>query len=241
MIRYIAEFGIAIVVTVLLCQPSLAQRGELVQLEEKLLSPADLITCDFDANVTDVKQAIRRAFEKCRESQKQKYHGRAWAGNGDGKTKQAMSQALQSSGSLYLLLWKGDGDTLARGLLNKQGNEDDAYVYGDISAFGESPVYFKNGQPLIYYADFHIHLSMIEAGKIRVEITVYRSRVVTGLDTSWSPHGPSLSFVQVPPTTIEQYQLLLAIGTELGAKNMPKLQVPTVDGPSKPVKLPRKR
>jgi len=39
MIRYIGEFGIAIVVTVLLCQPSLAQRGELVQLERETALP----------------------------------------------------------------------------------------------------------------------------------------------------------------------------------------------------------
>jgi hypothetical protein len=65
--------------------------------------------------------------------------------------------------------------------------------------------------------------------------------VVTGLDESWSPHGPSLISAEVDPTTIEQYQILLDIGRQLGAKEMPPLLTPGPDAPVKELTLPRER
>jgi len=142
---------------------------------------------------------------------------------------------------MIFLLWKGDGDVLAKNLLTSPGNENDAYLYGGTSPVGESQVYFKSGQPLIYYADFHIHLTAISSNKTRLEIITYGSRVIAGLDQSLSPHGPSLIFVEVPPTTIEQYRILLGIGEELGAKEMPLLVAPGSGAPVKELIFSRER
>jgi hypothetical protein len=195
---------------------------------------------EFDASLADVTNAIRKVFGVWREEQRKKYRESVWEGSGDSKTKQALSGSLQSSGMVFLL-WKGDGDVLAKGLLAKTGNENDAYIYGDARPIGESPIYFKDGQPLIYYADFHIHLTAISPKKIRVEIFTYGSSVITGLDKSWSPHGPSFIFMAVPPTTIEQYQILLGIGQQLGTANLPPLVTPGPDAPVKEFSLPRER
>jgi hypothetical protein len=114
-------------------------------------------------------------------------------------------------------------------------------LFGSTSPVGESQVYFKDGQPLIYYADFHIHLTPLDSKKTRVEIFTYGSSVVTGVDESWSPHGPAFIFVNVDPTTIEQYQILLGIGQQLRMTNMPPLVTPGMDAPMKELTLPRER
>jgi hypothetical protein len=139
------------------------------------------------------------------------------------------------------LIWKGVADVLTRGALAKPGTENDAYLSGGGTCIGESKTYFKDDQPLIYFADFHIHLTALDERKTRVEIFTYGSYVVTGLDESWSPHGPSLISAEVDPTTIEQYQILLDIGRQLGAKEMPPLLTPGPDAPVKELTLPRER
>jgi hypothetical protein len=99
--------------------------------------------------------------------------------------------------------------------------------------YGESQVYFEGATPLIYYADFHIHVIPVASGKTRVEITAYDSRVAAGVDRrfSWVSSGPGLFVVAVAPTTVEEYQILLGIGEKLGTKNMPPLVLPGADAP----------
>jgi hypothetical protein len=219
---------------------SISRGTDQISLQEKVLLHPNPTSYEFEASVGDVTNAIKKAFNVWQKGQRNKYHESMWTGSGDSKTKRALSDALQSSGMAFLL-WKGDGDMLAKNLLTKTGNENDAYIYGDVRPVGESRVYFKAGQPLIYYADFHIHLAAAAPHKTRMEISTYGSRVITGLDESWSPHGPSLIFVEVPPTTIEQYQILLGIGQQLGVTNMPPLVTPGPDAPVKELTLPRER
>jgi hypothetical protein len=231
----------AIALCGLFSTPSIGNESEVIQLEQKVLLRPNPLSHEFDATVESVKAGVKTAVEEWERTQMRKYRTAVWRGTGSKKVKESLTATLRHSATLSTLFWKGNGDPLSKNLLTKPGNENDAYLYGDISPFGESAVYFKDHQPVICYADFHIHLSAVEPGKTRVEITAYRSRVVTGLDTSWQAHGPSLIFVLVPATTVEEYEILLAIGAELGAKNMPKLEIPAPDGPSKSLKLPRTR
>jgi hypothetical protein len=133
-------------------------------------------------------------------------------------------------GSLY---WKGDADSLTKNLLSKVGNENDAYFNGTDSPVGESKTYLIASQPLIYFADFHIHLNAITASRTRVEIITYDSKVNTGAYAGRTAHGRSFLYVPVDPTTIEEYEILLRIGLQLGAKDMPPIEVP---GPGSPVR-----
>jgi len=213
--------------------------AESIQLEQKVLPSSNPLFYEFDAKVATVKGAVTNAFNRWKQTQRQTYRAAVWQGEGTRKVKESMTETLRSSARITSLLWQGEADSLSKGVLSRPENQDDAYIYGDVSPFGQSAVYFKDHQPVIYYADFHIHLSAVQPGKTRVQITPYGMRVATGLDTSWQAHGPSLIFVQVPATTVEEYELLLAIGTELGAKDMPKLIVPAPDAPSKTLKLPR--
>lgn len=219
---------------------NLASQNGPVTLQERMLPHPNPTSYEFDASVSDVQDAIKKAFDKWREEQTKKYQVRVWKWGGDDKTQHLLTSALQSSGLLHLL-WKQDGAIISKDLPNKPGNENDAYIYGGVSPVGESQVYFKSGQPLIYYGDFHIHLTAISPAKTCAEIFTYGSSVVTGVDESWSPHGPAFISVNVDPTTIEQYQILLGIGEQLGTKDMPPLVTPGPDAPVKELTLPRER
>jgi hypothetical protein len=217
-----------------------APAASQVTLQEKLLPHPNPTNYVFDASVSEVKNAVKRGYEKWRDEQREKYADKVWKGAGGTKGKHLLTLALQLSG-LTQFLWKGDGDALAKGILTKPGNENDAYIYGGDTPVGESQVYFKDGQPLIYYADFHIHLSAVGPQKTQVDIYTYDSSLVTGVDESWSPHGPSFISVSVPPTTIEEYRILLGIGEKLGTKSMPRLVTPGWDSPVKLLTKTRER
>jgi len=222
------------------CEQQGASNVEQVTLQERVLSHPNPTNYVFDASVSQVTNAIRKAYGMdWYLAEAKKNHERVWEGPGDAKAKHARTLALQQPPPS--LFFKGDADALSKNLLTKPGNENDAYLFGSTSSVGESQVYLKDDYPLIYYADFHIHLAPVGPTKTSVEIFTYDSSVVAGLDESWSPHGPSFIYVEVPPTTIEQYQILLGIGQQLGVTNMPSLVVPGPDAPVKELTLPRER
>ena len=208
-----------------------------VILQERLLAHPNPTNYDFNASSNDVKEAIKQAFKESLVSAARTNRTRVWNGNGDPEAKRLLTMLLQlPPGNLF---WKGDADALSRQLLTMPGNENDAYFYASDSPVGESPVYSRDGQPLIYFADFHIHLATAGPRKTRVEIFTYDSRVNTGIDAGWAPaHGRRFIYLTVPPTTVEEYQILLGIGVQLGTMGMPVLETP---GPNSPTRELRKR
>jgi hypothetical protein len=192
---------------------------------------------EFEASITDVKAAVQKACgDEWRKDLAGKSRGIVWKGGGDPQSRRFLTKALQQPEPR--LFWKGDADALAKGLLTKPGNEDDAYVYNADAAF-ESQVYFKDGQPLFYQADFHLHLTALGPRKTRVEIFTYDPCVGTGVDERWSPHGPRLVRVVVEPSTLEEYQILLRIGEQLQTTNMPPLVTPGPDSSIQQLTKPR--
>lgn len=214
---------------------------QVVTFEQKELPRLNPTAYDFDATLPQVKKAIRKACgEQWFLSQAGKNHERVWKGGGDTEASRRLTQVLQlPPGSLF---FKGDADALTRGLLAQHGNENDAYFYGIDSPIGESQIYFTDdGQPAIYYADFHIHLTALGTNRTRVEIFTYDSTVAIGAEKAWTAHGHEIGLItaKVPPTTVEEYQILLRIGEQLGAKDMPALITPGTNAPMKQVTRPR--
>ncbi len=211
-----------------------------ISLQERLLPRANPTSYEFEANISETKAAIQRAYDDWHYETSKNYGERTWRGEGDAVSRRVYSRALQLIGH-ELLVWR-EGDALANGLLSKPGNENDAYLSGQEAPFCESEVYFKDGQPLIYYADFQIHLAGVGPKRTRVEILTYGSKVAVGVDKRFSPvHGPGFFLLDVAPTTVEEYQILLKIGEQLGAKEMPKLVAPGPDSAVRQITKPRPR
>jgi hypothetical protein len=202
------------------------QDADTVSLQERILPQANPTAYEFGASLAQVTSAIQKAYEK-----------HFWE-TGD-QVKQAGGN--QDPPFNALLIWgdKADGCALCQGVFDKPENRNDACLFGGAHPFGRSKVYFKNGLPLLYFADFHIHLTATSASKTRIEIFTNNPWVSAGLDES-SLLGPAYIAVDVKPTTIEEYEILLKIGEQLGVKGMPRLVVPGPDSPTQQVVRPRK-
>jgi hypothetical protein len=100
------------------------------------------------------------------------------------------------------------------------------------AAAGGSPSYIYYGEegPLLYTVVHIIHLTEMSIDSVRVEIRAFQPEISTGVDVSYYVLGghPGMGrATSVPPSTIEEYQLLLYIGEGLGVRDrMPKLVLP---------------
>jgi hypothetical protein len=76
--------------------------------------------------------------------------------------------------------------------------------------------------PLEYSADFKLRLTPMSNMNTRVDIQTSESKVRIG--PNFGAHGGD-SYEPVAPTTIEEYRILLKLGSALGERGMPPLQL----------------
>jgi hypothetical protein len=126
-----------------------------------------------------------------------------------------------------------DHTFFSNGLLDLPGNGNDAYIHNFHQPIGPSAVYFSADDPLPYLCEFQLHLIPISQGETRVVVIPRKAEVIYGRSW-WGPHNfsPANLYRDVSPTTVEEYRILLELGTALGADNMPLLQLPTAAGGS---------
>lgn len=221
------------------CEQS-GQSGQ-VTFQQRILPHPNLTSYEFNATVAEVKDAVKGAFDKWEDEELRLRKGKVWNGPGDAEAKRRLTSALQDSPRHPF--WKaGEAYGRAMDILARPGNENDAYFDGTESPAGESAVYFTDGQPLIYYAGFHIHITAVGPKRTRVEIFTYDSSVAVGAEKAWTVHGHNISLItsNIEPTTVEEYQILLRIGEQLGEKNMPPLATPGTNAPAKQITKPRR-
>ena len=123
--------------------------------------------------------------------------------------------------SLYL---KGDLDFYNNSIYNVPQNKNDAMLI--TLPVINSKIYFRSGKPLPYSVEFHLHLDSISKSRTKVEVFTLSSEICTGgIPFGDTGHGYS-RMKKVPPSTIEEYEILLTIGKYLGEKNMPPCNYP---------------
>lgn len=108
------------------------------------------------------------------------------------------------------------------------GNENDFLLHTRSPNCSSKVYYRKNGIPYLYFAEFHIHLDSLNSNSTSVKIITSETEIQTGL--SLLPTIPHFQrawrYKEVPPTTVEEYEILLIIGKALGVNNMPALIIP---------------
>lgn len=112
----------------------------------------------------------------------------------------------------------------AEEIFKDPANQNDIYIHGWGDTI-DSHSYFVLGKPLAFRIRFHIHLEADQTGKTRVSVSPVNPTVVKGI-SGLGPHGWVAEDVPVPPTTIEEYQLLRYVGHILGEKEMPPVIFP---------------
>ena len=187
---------------------SCGPRGVIIQ--ERNMAQRNPTVYEFDAPMSAVRHSLNEVRGAQWSSQQPPFHG-------------------------AFLAWKEDADPFAEKILEKPGNEHDAYLYGTTEEVGKSELYLQDGRSLSYCANFHIHLVPVSDSRTRVEVFTHNSRVVVG-ERWYLAHGNALMYVDVSPSSIEEYQILLDIGAKLSVKDMPKLALPATNAPVKQLK-----
>jgi hypothetical protein len=126
--------------------------------------------------------------------------------------------------SLYL---RERGASLAPEVLFELGNELDFCLNNHGYPFKLSEVYRIAGRRLPLLGWFHLHIIRVDDAHTRVEVTGHDLKVIAGLTGGFlKPHGPGYIYRSVESTSIEEYEILLAIGKAVGEGDMPELTVP---------------
>jgi hypothetical protein len=125
-----------------------------------------------------------------------------------------------------LLRTKGKSDSFSEEYFNTPANKNDAYLYSfDLI---NSSIYFKDSKPLLYSVSFHIHLDSIDYNHTSVTINTINPKVIVGTKFGLSDNLKirTADFREVEPSTVEEYEILLKIGSAIRETEMPKLIIP---------------
>ena len=107
----------------------------------------------------------------------------------------------------------------------QEENKNDAFLRSFLCS-PKSKIYYKSGKPLYYQVNFHIHLDSISESKTKVEVFTLDPEILTwGILYGNIGHGYA-NMKKVPPSTIEEYEILLSIGEQLGEQGMPACNYP---------------
>jgi hypothetical protein len=109
----------------------------------------------------------------------------------------------------------------------ESANEMDIKLDSLTNPLGLSDSYVDaSGKGLPYNADFFVHLFPKGTKHTRVVINTYKPSVILGSEFSFGHAWERYVYVDVKPTTIEEYMILLQLGSCLGIKDMPPLLLP---------------
>jgi hypothetical protein len=113
-------------------------------------------------------------------------------------------------------------------LFLQPGNNHDLYLF-PIYYLGKSKIYIReNGDSIFYRASFYLHLEKKDEKRTQVIIKTIKPEIIVG--KKLFPSLPHLirgdRTIEVEPTTIEEYEILLEIGKLVGEKNMPPINLP---------------
>ena len=129
------------------------------------------------------------------------------------------------------VIWKADSSPFAEPPFtsldfNSIAGDHDAFLWSEHEVIGKSPVYRdEDGRALDFLANFFIQITPVDDGRTRVEVFAVDTQVIAGTTSGLlDPHGTANIYRDVTPTTIEEYEILLAIGRLLGrSRGMPEI------------------
>ena len=90
----------------------------------------------------------------------------------------------------------------------------------------KSHVYFKGGEPVEYGAFFHLHIDSVDSRHTRISVITINPIITYDYGVPTPPHDTRPLGCVVPPSTIEEYEILHRIGELVGEKNMPAIKYP---------------
>jgi hypothetical protein len=204
--KYILKIFLSITFILLLTKCYFNPSGGSIEYFKKELKVKNPTVYIFNKSLNKVKSAIEKSFS---------FYGAECAG----KYYQGGEKLLQKNNTyLHPEIFE---DTL---------NYND-YIFQARQLNRKSQIYFsiEDTIPLIYSAEFHLHLVTIDSNRTLVQVITYDPYIITGepVIKLVGEFGRNEYFVSVEPSSIEEYEILLRIGKTLGVKEkMPPLLLP---------------
>jgi len=114
------------------------------------------------------------------------------------------------------------------GIFNKTENYNDFMLMELGVIWPKSKVYFnRKNVPHNYFANYHLHLMSINENQTMVQIITTESGIMYKSIIPVFPHFSPYRIKKLPPTTVEEYEILRIIGKSLGIdRNMPPIIMP---------------
>lgn len=125
-----------------------------------------------------------------------------------------------------------DAETTADSLFGKEhfqkpNTENDIYIHS-FGQFWYSPIYFSDGEPLEFRTPFILTLEKLDDQRTRLKVKAEDPKVLKGV-AGLTAHGFYSNEIEVQPTTIEEYSLILFIAERLGDTTLKPLTIKTKD------------
>jgi hypothetical protein len=120
-----------------------------------------------------------------------------------------------------------DNPLFGREYFKNPDTENDIYIHS-FGQFWYSPVYYAGGKPLEFRTPFILTLQKIDEERTLLKVRPETPRVIKGA-AGLTAHGFVSKEIEVAPTTVEEYSLILFIAEQLGDTTLRPLNIKTKD------------
>jgi hypothetical protein len=134
-----------------------------------------------------------------------------------------------SRGKFYGLSLTYKGYEMTYGNIFKSPENYNDFILEKVGYYTpKSKVYFnKKNVAHNYFANYHLHLTSIGENQTKVQIITIQSGITYKMLIPDFPHFSRGGFKELPPTTVEEYEILQIIGKALNIeKDMPPIKIP---------------
>ncbi len=120
-----------------------------------------------------------------------------------------------------------DNASFGKEHFEKPNTENDIYIHS-FGQFWHSPIYYAGGEPLEYRTPFILTLEKMDEERTLLKVRPETPKVIKGV-AGLTAHGFYSKEIEVKPTTVEEYSLILFIAEQLGDTTLRPLIIKTKD------------
>lgn len=204
----------------ILITTTLLSCDNLKRLETKELVETNPTEHIFNVPVDKLRQTILDAFNEHKEINSPFYESSIFYLNvdmGNGVHKLTVSFNAETTGNALF----------GKDHFEKPNTENDIYIH----SFGQtwySPIYFAGGEALEFRSPFILTLEKIDDNRTVLKVRPEDPKVLKGV-AGLTAHGFYSKEIEVEPTTVEEYSLILFIAEQLGDTTLKPLTIKTKD------------
>ena len=192
----------------------------LKRLETKELVETNPTEHIFNAPVDKLRQTILDSFNEHKEINSPVYQSSIFYFNvdmGNGEHKMTVSFNAETNGNAVF----------GKDHFEKPNTENDIYIHS-FGQFWYSPIYYAGGEALEFRTPFILTLEKIDEERTLLKVRPETPTVIKGV-AGLTAHGFYSKEIDVEPTTVEEYSLILFIAEQLGDTTLKPLTTKTKD------------